>query len=127
MDAVALAMQHDCPHRYRRLCFEAPLGRFEGRIACRVAEAMTVGLNDDVDEVRIVERRGAPLIGRVVEMPVRRPQLPEQPAQLAPIGSQPGPPTVAAEIILIPQSISVRQVAPAHLTGNVLKIVAATG
>src|SRR5436305_1716001 len=65
---------------------------------------MTIGLDGHGDEVGIIERARAALEGSVVERPVRRPQVPDQPAEFAPVRIETGPPTLALKIILVPEA-----------------------
>src|SRR5579863_7034811 len=55
-DAVGLALQGDRRHGDLRPGGEFLLDRLERRIARRIAETMTIGLNGHVDEIGIVER-----------------------------------------------------------------------
>src|SRR5262249_43254843 len=54
-DTVAFAVQHDGRHRDRWPLGELTLDDVIGRIALRIAEAMAVGVNNYVDEIRIIE------------------------------------------------------------------------
>ena len=93
-DAVAAAMGRDGRHRNRWLLRQALLDRLQRRVALRIAEAMAVGLDHDIDKIRVVEGTRALLIGRVVELPVRRPQAPEQAAERVPIRCYVGSATI---------------------------------
>ena len=53
--AVIGAVQDDRRDGDRRPLGQAMLDRIETRVARRIAVAMPVGVNDDVDEIRIVE------------------------------------------------------------------------
>jgi hypothetical protein len=64
-------LQHDGRYRDRRARREPLLDALKRRVTWRVAEAVPVGLDDDVDEIRIVERRRWALEGRIVEFPGR--------------------------------------------------------
>src|SRR5437588_8751811 len=55
VDAIALALQHDRRHPDRRLRSEQPFKRLQCGIARRVAETVAVGVDDDIDKIRIVE------------------------------------------------------------------------
>src|SRR5262245_16443219 len=66
---------------------------------------MPVGMNHDVNEVGIVERRSSPLVGVVGEVPARRPLLPQVTADLMSIRLQPGTPALGVEVVLIPESV----------------------
>src|SRR5204863_5060379 len=80
-DPVAAALQYDRGHLDRWLRGEALLDLFEIGIARGIAEAVPVGVNDDIDEIRVVERGRRALVGRIVKLPVRRPELPQQLAE----------------------------------------------
>ena len=79
--AVVGAVEGDRRHGDRRLRGQPALDVRIGRIARHQAEAVAVGVDHHVDEIRVVESRGAALEGRVVEGPGRRPQPPQQPAE----------------------------------------------
>jgi hypothetical protein len=89
-DAVTFPVQHDGRHRDFGLRHELLLDAFVGRVAWGVAEPMAVGVDDDVDEIWIVERGGRALVGRVIKMPIGRPQLPQQLAEFAAVGLKAG-------------------------------------
>jgi hypothetical protein len=72
LHAVGVALQDDCRHADPWLRGELGFDRLQRRIARRIAIAMPVGLDRDRDEIRIVERNGAPFERRVVEGPMRR-------------------------------------------------------
>jgi len=65
---------------------------------------MAIGVNGDVHEIRIVERRRRPIVGVVSEMPGRRPRLPEIAAQLAAILLQADASAFGVEVPLVPES-----------------------
>src|SRR6516165_6346973 len=50
------------------------------------------------------EEAGA-LEGRLIERPVWRPQPPDQPAELAPVGGKAGAPALGVEIVLVPEAM----------------------
>ena len=86
-DAVRRAMRRDGRHGDRGWAASAAsIGSSAGSPG-GVAEAVAVGLDHDVDEVRVVEGGGAGGEGGVVEIPVRRPEPPEQPGDAAPVGA----------------------------------------
>ena len=103
---VVGAVQDDARHGDRRALGEAALDVVEARIAGRVAVAVPVGVDHDVDEVGIVERRRGVLEGRVVEAPGRRPFPPQQPAELAAVLRQAGAPALGVEVPLVPEARS---------------------
>ena len=52
--------------------------------------------------VRIVERRGAAIEGGVVEVPLRRGELPDQPGEIAPVLVVARAAALGGEIVLVP-------------------------
>ena len=76
--AVGVAFQGDGRHgddgRCGELLFEIDIFR----LALGEAQAPAVIVDDDRDMVRIVERGRAAIEGRVVEIPFRRSELPDQ-------------------------------------------------
>ena len=75
-DSVRLAMQDDrrhadwWPHRQLRLA------AIVGPVARSVAVTMPVGLNDDIDEIRVVEGRSGQRVVGIGEAVVWRPEFP---------------------------------------------------
>src|SRR5574341_375356 len=82
-------------------------------------------MNDHRDEVRVVERGGGAVINRIIEAPVRRPKLPEEPAKLVAVLFQAGPATLTMEVVLVPQAKLVFWRLWLDRSGNVLNVVAA--
>jgi len=72
-NAVAFTVQNDGRYRNRRPFGELALEDVIGRIARCVAEPMAVGMDDHVDEIRVVEGIRRAGVGGVVEFPIRRP------------------------------------------------------
>ena len=64
------AVQHHGRHLDQGLRCEAPLDVLQRRIACDIAIAVTIGVDDYFDEIRIVERGGGAREGRIVELSV---------------------------------------------------------
>src|SRR3978361_1708759 len=100
---VGIAVQRDRRHRNRRQRYEAALQFGITGVARREAEAVAVAVNYDIDEAGSVVGRSGAVERGVVEIPVRRPVLPENSGDLAPIGGEPGTATVDLEIILVPE------------------------
>src|SRR5262249_39274138 len=65
---------------------------------------MTVGVDYDVDEIRIVKRRSGQVVTLVGEAPRRRPRLPEVPTERPAIVLKTGAPALGVEIPLVPQA-----------------------
>src|SRR5262245_23040692 len=89
---VIAAMEHDRWYRDRRPARQAFFDVVEAWIAGRVAVAVTVRVDHDRHEVRVVEGRRREVIGGVLEVPARRPLLPEQLAELAAVLLETQPP-----------------------------------
>lgn len=100
--AVVGAVEGDARHADVRLLCEAGLQGRVRRVAGRQAMAVAVGVDHDVDEIGVVEGRRAALVGRVVELPDRRPHAPQQLAQRAPVLRQAGAAALGVEVILVP-------------------------
>ena len=100
--AVAAPLQYDGWHTDRWLRHQPPLDVFEIRVARSVTETMAVGMDDNVDEIRIFEGRGRALVGRIIEFPIRRPELPQELAELAAIGGQSRPAPFGVKVVLVP-------------------------
>src|SRR5262245_22715559 len=88
---------------------------------------MAVRLDGDGDEIRIVEGTRAALESLVVELPVRRPQPPDELAELAPVLVEPGAAALGAEIVLIPEAVLLLRHVRRDRAGNVLDVVAIAG
>jgi hypothetical protein len=73
-------------------------------LALAVGEAQppAVVVDDDVDVVGVVERRRAALVGRVVELPLRRRELPDQLVELTPVLGVAAPAALGGEVVLVP-------------------------
>src|SRR5262249_27276258 len=97
------SMQDDRWHGDRRPCGEAMLDRVEAWIARRIPVAMPVRVDDDVDEIRIVERWRGLLERGIVELPGGRPVAPQEPADLAPVGLEAAATALRVEIHLVPE------------------------
>src|SRR6476661_9101073 len=78
VDAVGVAVDRDGWHRDWRLRDETALDVGHGRITGNEAEAVSIGVDDDVDEVGVVECGRRAFERRIVERPARGPHLPEQ-------------------------------------------------
>src|SRR5262249_6461186 len=103
---------------------QPPLDLFEIRVARSVTETMAVGMDDNVDEIRIVEGRGRALVGRIIEFPIRRPELPQELAELAAIGGQSRPAPFGVKVVLAPDRMSLRRRPRRHRLGDIRDAVA---
>src|SRR5262249_48395049 len=83
VDATGVAVDRDGWHRDWWLRDETRFDVGHGRIAGNEAEAVSIGVDDDVDEVGVVECGGRAFESHVVERPTRGPHLPEQPRDFA--------------------------------------------
>jgi hypothetical protein len=91
-DAVVGAVEDDGRHRNRRTLGQPGLGIFEARLARSIADAVPVGVDHDVDEVGVVERRRRAVEGVVGETPRWRYLPPEMAADVTPVRLQPARP-----------------------------------
>src|SRR5689334_527268 len=89
--AVGVAVDGDRGDRDRRLKGEPGLDRRIRLVSGGEPVAMPVGVNDHLDEIGIVERRGGALEGRLVEPPCRRPLPPQEPRDGAPVLGEAAP------------------------------------
>lgn len=91
-----------------------------------VPEVEPIGVDDDIDEVRIVERGRCPVKRRVVKRPGRRPLLPEDPAQIAAVESQALAAALVLKQMLVPDSLFeaglVGVAEPVHIDNVVTRI-----
>ena len=99
-DAVVVAVERDGRDRDDRLRGQTRLDRGHGRIAIDQRVAVAVRMEDHRHEVRVVEGRRGAVVGRVIEAPSRRPQPPQEAAQLAPVLLEPAPAALAVEVVL---------------------------
>ena len=89
----------------RRLGRQSKLDLLQRRTAFDKTEAVPIGMYDDVDEIGIVESRGGAVVSIIAKSPSPRPQPPKQLAESAAIFLQPGAPSLAMKIILIPEAM----------------------
>ena len=86
---------------------------------------MPVGVDHDVDEVGIVEARRGALERPLVEPPVGRPELPQEPADVPPVLLETGTPALGVEVPLVPGPVLVVDGTRLVRPGQVLDVVAA--
>ena len=122
--AVGLAGQRDGGHIDTRLLDQTQLGLLQVRVSRNQSEAVAVGMNDHIDEVRVGKRLRRPFIGRIVELPVGGPQLPQQPAEDRPVAGQSGMAAFTVEIILVPVAVLRFRILRVQGQRDVLDIVA---
>src|ERR1700730_1210067 len=123
-DAVAGAVQRDGGDGNGRQRRQPALQPGIVRIAGRQAEAMAIAVDHDIDIIRVVEGRRRAREGGVVEMPVRRPLLPQDPGDLAPVGRKTCPAALELKIILIPQRHLTLRLGRDHGPGDILNEIA---
>ena len=100
--AVGIALERDGRHRDDR-AFGEPLFQIViFRLAFGEAEPPAVIVDHDVDVIRIVEGRRAAIERGVVEVPLRRGELPDELRELAPVFVVAGPAALGGEIELVP-------------------------
>jgi hypothetical protein len=85
---------------------------------------MAVRLDHHVHEILVVEGGGAALEGRVVELPGRRPQLPQQLREALAVLREPGAAALAVKVVLVPEAVFVGRRVRLHRLGDVLDVVA---
>src|SRR5476651_2665074 len=122
--AVGLAIEIDRRHADRGLGLDARLDVHERRIARRVTEAVTIGLDHNVDIVGIIEGGRGLVEGGIPEVPVGRPQLPQYFGDVAAIPGEAGAATLGVEIVLVPEAMLLRGGDRLHRALDVLDVVA---
>ena len=123
-NAVGVAVQRDGGHGDDRQRRQPALDVGILRIAVGEAEAMTVAVDHDIDIVGIVVRHRRPLEARIVEMPVRRPLLPQDPGDVAPVGGKTGAAALELKIILVPERDLALRLHRNHRLGDILDQIA---
>jgi hypothetical protein len=83
--ATLFAEQRNRGDLYLGLRRQPLLNFFQQRVSCRCAVPVAVGVDDNFGEVRIIETVSGALESGIVELKVRRPLSPEQPADVAPV------------------------------------------
>ena len=100
--AIRVALQRDGWHGNPRSHRQSLLDGIEATLALGEAEPPAVIVDDDRDMVRIVESCRRAGERRVVERPLRRAQLPDQPRKCVPVLLIAKPSAFGGEIELIP-------------------------
>ena len=118
-------MQDHRGHDDRWPLGQVTLDHVEAWITCRIAVTMPVRVDDDLDEIRVVERWRGPLERGVVESPGRRPVAPQEPADLATVRLEAGPAAVHVEVPLVPEGPLLDGGAGARRLDRVLYVVTA--
>ena len=88
---------------------------------------MPIGMDDHVDEIRIVEGFGRLCVGLLIEVPGGGPKPPQQLAEIPAIFRQPGSAAFGVKIILIPITVFIFRRPGLDRTRNVVDVVAAGG
>src|SRR6476646_2782975 len=86
--------------------------------------AMPVRLNGHIDEIRVVEASHGSVQRGIVELPVGRPELPQQSDNIATVLPQSGPAALRMEIPLVPVPMFLRGRSRPIGRRNVLNVVA---
>ena len=102
MDGVSGSMKNEGRHADRRTGDEELLERLVPRVTEDTAVSVAVLLNDNVDEVRVVEQGSCRSKSPVIEVPLGRPGLPEEAADLATILGQAANAARRVEVPLVP-------------------------
>ena len=100
--AVGIAFERDRRHGDHRACREPLFQLVILRLALGQAEPPAIVVDDDIDVIGVVERRGAAIERRVVEAPFRRRGLPDQLRELVPVLLVAGAAALRREVELIP-------------------------
>src|SRR6476469_4423828 len=100
--AVRVAFQRDRRYGDRRKLTEAFLDVVVFPFAVGEAEAPAIVMDDDGDLIRVVERRGTAIERRVIELPLRRGDPPDQLREIFPVFVITGAPPLRREVELIP-------------------------
>src|SRR5437867_4072 len=80
---VIRPVQYNRRHRDRRARRQATLDLVEARVTRGIAVAVAVGMDHHRHEIWVIEGRRRAVKSSVIEMPGRRPFLPEKPADIA--------------------------------------------
>jgi hypothetical protein len=83
--AVEIAADRDRRHRDRRARSELLLQRVVLGLAVGETQPPPVVVDDDVDVIRILERGSRAIVGRIVEVPARRGNFPDQLVEVMPV------------------------------------------
>ena len=102
--AICQAVQGDSRDCDGRLRSELLLDLVVGRVAGCESEAMTVGVQHDVDIVGIVEGHRGTFQRGVIEVPVRRVARPDHFGDFAPVGGETGSATLGQEVVEVPEA-----------------------
>ena len=100
--AVGVALEGDRGHGDDRGFGEPILQLVVLGLAVGQPEPPAVVVDDDVDVIRVVERRRAAIEGGIVEAPLRRSGPPDQLGEVAPVLVVAGPAAVGGEVVLVP-------------------------
>jgi hypothetical protein len=128
---VGVTFEGDRRHGDGRAAGERPLEIVVSWLALGQAEPPAVVVNHDVDVVRVVEGCGATVERRLVEVPLGRGRLPDEPGEFASMFVVAGPATFGGEVELVPpgqlrrrwqwrlvSGLAADQVAPGPYTGR---------
>src|SRR6266516_6584234 len=102
--AICQAVQGDRRDRDGWLRSQLLLDLMVRRVAGCVSEAMTVGVQHDVDVVGIVESPSGAFQRGVIEVPVRRVSRPDHPRDVAPVRGVTGSATLGQEVVEVPEA-----------------------
>src|SRR5581483_1359343 len=100
--AIGIAFHGDGGHGDRWKCGELRFDRLVSGLALGETEAPAVVMDRDGDMVRIVESLGAAREGRVVELPLRRGRLPDQPGEIVRVFLVSRAAALGGEVELVP-------------------------
>src|SRR5439155_17552530 len=90
-----------------------------------VSVAVPIRLDHHIDEIGIVERFGGALERFRIKLPMRRPQSPQEPAELAPVCSETGASALRVKVVLIPEPMLLFRRCGKNGSRDIVDIVAA--
>src|SRR6185369_6914389 len=114
-------------YAYRRPLGKAVFNWLQRRVAGFETEGMTVTVDHDVHEVRIVEGSCGPLEGGFIELPAGRPLSPQQPTQVVAMLGKTLAPSFGLKKMLIPADALERRSGSMSLLAHLDDVVACIG
>ena len=103
--AVEVAADRDRRHGNRRASSQLAVEVVVLRFALCQTKPPAIVVDDDVDMIRIGERRGRAVIGGVVELPRRRRLVPDELVEVVGVLAVAANPSVGREVVLVPPTV----------------------
>ena len=116
---IGIAFKRHCGHGDVRTFGEPLFQIVILRLAFSQSEPPAIIMDHDADMIRIVKGRRAALEGGIIEVPVWRSELPDEPGKVVPVFLVAGPAAFGGKVILVPPlefSLAVAT-APCRLAG----------